>query len=90
MLGEAMRKAEELYMKHIYATGGVESKQENETSTEVVINKVTTQKAGQYSHRPWRNKDIFKGNPRKTEKVARSQQTWRVFKDNCQEVLTPR
>ena len=56
-LVEAMRKAEELDMKHIYATGGVESKQENGTPTEVVINKVTTQKTGQYSHRPWRNKD---------------------------------
>ena len=56
-LGEAMRKAEELYMKHIYATGGVDSKQENGTSTEVIINENTTQKTGQYSHRPWRNKD---------------------------------
>ena len=52
-----MRKAEELYMKHIYATGGVDSKQENGTSTEVIIIEVTTQKMGQYSHRPWRNKD---------------------------------
>ena len=57
MLGEAMRKAAELYMKHIYTTGGIDSNQENGTSTEVVINEVTTQKAGQYSHRPWRNKD---------------------------------
>ena len=62
-LGEAMRKAEELYMKHIYATGGIDSKQENGTSTEVVINKVTTQKAGHYSHRPWRNKDGGKISP---------------------------
>ena len=52
-----MRKAEELHMKHIYMMGGVESKQENGTPTEVVINEVTTQKMGQYSHRPWRNKD---------------------------------
>ena len=57
MLGEAMRKAEELHMKHIYATGGAENKQENVTPTEVTINEVTTQKTGQYSHRPWRNRD---------------------------------
>ena len=56
-LGDAMRKAEQLYMKHIYATGGVDSKQENEAPTEVIINEVTTQKAEQYSHRPWRNKE---------------------------------
>ena len=63
MLGEAMRKAEQLYMKHIYATGGIDSKQENGTSTEVVMNKVTTQKTGQYSHRPWRNKDSGETSP---------------------------
>ena len=56
-LGEAMRKAEELYMKHIYATGGVENKNENTAPTEVVINEVMTQKTGQYSQRAWRNKE---------------------------------
>ena len=52
-----MIKAEELYMKHIYATGGVDNKQENTAPAEVVINEVITQKTGQYSHRPWRNRD---------------------------------
>ena len=52
-----MRKAEELYMKHTYATGGSDNKQENMAPTEVIINEVTTQKMGQYSHRPWRNRD---------------------------------
>ena len=56
-LGEAMRKAEELYMKHIYATGGVENKNENTAPTEVVINEVMTQKTGQYNQRAWRNKE---------------------------------
>ena len=57
MLGEAMRKIEELYMKHINATGGADNKQENVTPTEVTINEVMRQKMGQYSHRPWRNRD---------------------------------
>ena len=56
-LREAMRKAEELYMKHIYATEGADNKQENVMPTELTINEVTTQKTGQYSHRPWRNRD---------------------------------
>ena len=58
MLGEAMRKAEELYMKHIYATGGVDNKQETPAVAEVMINEVNvTQRSGQYSHRPWRNRE---------------------------------
>ena len=39
-LGEAMKKAEELYMKHIYAMGEILNKRENSTSTEVSINEV--------------------------------------------------
>ena len=62
-LGEAMRKAEELYIKHIYATGGVDNKQENTAPTEVTINEVMTQKTGQYSHRPWRNRDSSEISP---------------------------
>ena len=58
MLGEAMRKAEKLYMKHIYTTGGAESNQETPATTEVMINEVNVpQKAGQYNHRPWGSKE---------------------------------
>ena len=61
MLGEAMRKAEELYMKHIYATGGTENKQDTPTMTEVIINEVNVpQKSGQYSHRSWQNRNSGK------------------------------
>ena len=57
-LVEVMRKVEELYMKLIYATGGADNKQENPVPMEVTINKVNIpQKMGQYSHRPWRNRD---------------------------------
>ena len=35
-----MGKAEELYMKHIYMTGGTENKQETLAATEVMINEV--------------------------------------------------
>ena len=38
MLGEAMKKVEELYMKHIYATGEISNKREAPASTEVTIN----------------------------------------------------
>ena len=54
---KTLRKAEQLYMKHIYAKGGADSKQENETPAEVIINEATAQKTGQYSQRAWRNKE---------------------------------
>ena len=47
-----MRKVEELYMKHIYGTGGSDNKQQAPAMTEVTINKVDVpQKTSQYSHR---------------------------------------
>ena len=58
-----MRKTEEQYMKHINATGGADNKQENVTPTKVTINEVTRQKIGQYSHRPWRNRDSSEISP---------------------------
>ena len=59
MLGEAMKKAEELYMKHIYATEGqAENSQNLPMATEVTINEVhAPQTSGQYTHRPWRNRE---------------------------------
>ena len=58
-LGEAMKKAEELYMKHIYATEGqTESILNTSSSAEVTINEVNSmQKPGQYSQRTWKNKN---------------------------------
>ena len=58
-LGEAMRKTEELYMKHIYTTEGqAENGQNSPVTSDVTINKVNaTQKLGQYSQRSWRNKE---------------------------------
>ena len=51
-LGEAMKKAEELYMKHIYATGEIPNKRETSTPTEITINEVdSSQRPGDYSHR---------------------------------------
>ena len=53
MLEEAMKKAEELYMKHIYVTEGqTDSVQNTSPSVEVTINEVnSTQKPGQYSQK---------------------------------------
>ena len=61
-LGEAMRKAEELYMKHIYATEGqAENSQNSPVTSDVTINEVNaTQKLGQYSQRVWRSKENSK------------------------------
>ena len=57
-LGEAMKKAEELYMKHIYATGEIPSKRETSTPTEITIHEVdSSQRPGDYSHRYWRNRE---------------------------------
>ena len=58
-LGEAMKKAEELYMKHIYAIEGqTENGQIAPIISDVTINKVNAeQKTGQYSQRAWRNKE---------------------------------
>ena len=42
MLGEAMKKAEELYMKHIYATGEIPNRKENLTPAEITINEIDT------------------------------------------------
>ena len=58
-LGEVMKKAEEVYMKHIYATEGqAENSQNSRAAAEVTINEVTaTQKPGRYSQRSWRDKE---------------------------------
>ena len=39
-VGEAMKKAEELYMKHVYTTGGVDDQPDTQPSKEVTINEV--------------------------------------------------
>ena len=65
-LGEAMRKAEELYMKHIYATEGqAENSQNSPVTSEVIINEVNaTQKSGQQNQRVWRSKENSEIPPR--------------------------
>ena len=63
-LGEAMRKVEELYMKHIYATGDIPNRRESTMSTEVTINEIDgSQRPGDYSHRRWRNRETSKISP---------------------------
>ena len=54
-----MRKAEELYMKHIYATEGqAENSQNSPVTSEVIINEVNaTQKSGQQNQRVWKSKE---------------------------------
>ena len=39
-VGEAMKKAEELYMKHVYTTGGTEDQTDTHITKEVTINEV--------------------------------------------------
>ena len=57
-LGEAMKKAEELYMKHIYVIGEIPSKRETSASTEVTINEVDSpQRPRDYTHRCRRNRE---------------------------------
>ena len=58
-LGEAMKKAEELYMKHIYAMEGqTENGQAAPISSDVTINEVNVvQIPGQYSQRAWRSRE---------------------------------
>ena len=62
-----MRKAEELYMKHIYATEGqTENSQNSTTTTEVNINELqATQKSRTYSQRPWKSKESSEILPRR-------------------------
>ena len=63
-LGEAMRKVEELYMKHIYATGDIPNRRESTMSTEVTINEIDgSERPGDYSHRCWRNRETSKISP---------------------------
>ena len=53
-----MKKAEELYMKHIYATGEIPNKRETLASMEVTINEVDSpQRPKDYTHRHWRNRE---------------------------------
>ena len=65
-LGEAMKKAEELYMKHIYAIEGqTENGQAAPISSDVTINKVNVaQKPGQYSQRAWRSRENSEISPK--------------------------
>ena len=46
-VGEAMKKAEELYMKHVYTTGGSEDQTETQTTKEVMINEVSRHASNQ-------------------------------------------
>ena len=63
-LGEAMKKVEELYMKHIYATGELSNKKEILASTEVTINEVDSpQRPRDYTHRCWRNRESSEISP---------------------------
>ena len=68
-----MRKAEELYMKHIYATEGqAENGQNSPVTSDVTINEVNaTQKLGQYNQRSWRNKENSEISPRTDNFQAR-------------------
>ena len=54
-----MKKAEELYMKHIYTMEGqTENSQNSPVTTEVTISEVNVpQKTAQYSQRPWRSRE---------------------------------
>ena len=72
-LGEAMRKAEELYMKHIYAMEGqAENNQNSPLTSDVTINEVNaTQKMGQHSQRVWRSKENSEISPRRDNFQAR-------------------
>ena len=64
-LGKAMKKAEELYMKHIYATEGqTDSILNTSPSVEVTINEANSiQKPGQYSQRTWKSKNYSEISP---------------------------
>ena len=72
-LAEAMRKAEELYMKHIYAMEGqAENNQNSPLTSDITINEVNaTQKSGQHSQRVWRSKENNKILPRRDNFQAR-------------------
>ena len=63
-----MKKAEELYMKHIYATEGqTDNVQNTSQSVEVTINEVNSmQKPGQHSQRTWRSKNYSKISPKQS------------------------
>ena len=65
-LGEAMKKVEELYMKHIYAIEGqTENGQAATISSDVTINEVNVaQKPGQYSQRAWRSRENSEISPK--------------------------
>ena len=86
-LGEAMRKAEELYMKHIYATEGqAENNQNSPLTSDVTINEVNaTQKSAQHSQRVWRSKENSKILLRRDNFQARMQNE---TTDSYPEVLT--
>ena len=88
-LGEAMKKVEELYMKHIYAIEGqTENSQAATISADVTINEVNVaQKPGQYSQRAWRSRenskisqkqDNFQNKANTTQKQGQyGQRAWR-------------
>ena len=67
-LGKAMKKAEELYMKHIYTTGEIPNKRENVAPTEVTINEVDSpQRTRDYTHRRWKNRESSEISPNQTK-----------------------
>ena len=68
MLGEAMKKAEELYMKHIYVTEGqTDNVQNTSRGMEVTINEVNSmQKPAQYNQGTWKSKNHSKISPKQS------------------------
>ena len=73
-LREAMKKAEELYMKHIYATEGQTENNQNQQKT----TKIPQQKLPSMKYSSHRNQDNSLTDPGETEEAARSHQNFKV------------
>ena len=69
-----MKKAEELYMKHIYMTEGqMENIKNISSGVEVTINEVNSmQKPEQYNQRTWKSKNYSKISPKQSNFQHRS------------------
>ena len=51
MVGEAMSKAQQLYVKHLYATGDEQEDDQTKTGEEVVINEISRKFENRYQDR---------------------------------------
>ena len=79
-VGEAMSKAQQLYVKHLYATGDEQEDDQTKTGKEVVINEISRKFENRYRDRRSDSRDTSKNRRNNHSQEARTFETrWQSY-----------